>query len=322
MSAGATTITTTTPRRCRSELVMDGSRFDDFSRTFATSRRGAFKILLGGAAAGIAAVLAPEREGAAQACTGLRRRCASDGECCSGACDPASGRCACPVDTEECDRDCIAVEQYQTDVDNCGACDNRCRSTGHGEAVCTSSVCGIVCDAGYTQCGEGCCADDRICCNGDCCGQNECCTPEGCERCRCVIGIESFDAGEINPDNACQFCDPTRNLNDWTFTADGAFCGDDRTCCNGECCSPTECCDGVQCTDVNCPDQCEIQGQPVRAEVRNPANDCQICNPDENRFDWSLVDDQVTCGGVSGRVCCNAECCSPTECCGDTSCEE
>src|SRR5688572_2728292 len=117
-SAGATTITTTTPRRCRSELVMDESRFDDFTRNLAISRRGAFKILLGGAAAGLAALLTPGQDAAAQACAGLNRRCEENGECCSGACDPASGRCVCPADTEDCRGDCVAVAQFQTDVEN------------------------------------------------------------------------------------------------------------------------------------------------------------------------------------------------------------
>ncbi len=162
----------------------------------------------------------------------------------------------------------------------------------------------------------------RDCCNGSCCGPNECCAAEGCVPCRCSIGVESFDAGEFNPANACQFCDPTRNRNDWTTAQDGSFCGDGRTCCNAECCSPTECCDGVQCSVDACPDQCEIQGQPFETGQLNPANACQVCEPERNRFDWTLVDDQTACGGVSGRVCCNGECCSPTECCGATSCEE
>ncbi len=49
---------------------MDGSRFDDFARTFVTSRRGALKTLLSGAAAGIAAILARDGSAAAAAVTG------------------------------------------------------------------------------------------------------------------------------------------------------------------------------------------------------------------------------------------------------------
>jgi hypothetical protein len=374
---------------------MDGSQFDEFARAFVKSRRDALKALLGGATAGIAAVLVPESVGMAQACAPLLRRCVEDGECCSGACDPAIGRCVCGGGTELCGRECIAIEQFQTDVnncggcrnrcrqapechlpvcidgacgsvpdpdligqpcgrddrvcgangvcacpperpttcrrtcvdtasdpDNCGACGNRCPRSGHGTATCTGGACGITCDVGFALCGERCCADDRECCNGDCCGPNQCCAAAGCVLCRCEIGIESFDAGEINPDNACQFCDPIHDRHDWTTSPDGAFCGDGRVCCNGECCSPTECCDGVQCTDINCPDQCEIQGQPVEAGTRNPANACEVCEPATNRFDWTLVDDQTLCGGVPGRVCCNGECCSPTECCGATNCEE
>ncbi len=373
---------------------MDGSRFDDFARSFVLSRRDALKNLLRGAAAGAVALLLPETS-EAQGCASVHRRCTADAGCCSGLCDPASGRCVCADGTEECGGDCIAAEQFQTDVDNCGgcknrckkaaecqlpaciegvcggvpdesqigqscghsggvcgadgscacppdqptecrsgcvdtttdlnncgACDNRCRGTAHATGVCVGGVCGLSCDDGYEPCGDGCCADGRDCCNGSCCGPNECCAAEGCVLCRCSIGVESFDAGEINPNNSCQFCDPTRNRNDWTTARDDSFCGEGRTCCNAECCSPTECCDGVQCSVDACPDQCEIQGQPFESGEHNPANGCQVCNPESNRFDWTLVDDQGACGGVPGRVCCNGECCSPTECCGATSCEE
>jgi hypothetical protein len=326
----------------------------------------------------------------------VRRRCAADADCCSGLCDPASGRCVCGPGTDECGGDCIPLDQYQSDVencgscrtrcrqapacqmpaclagacgsvpdpdqvgqpcgrggevcaedgacvcpshlptacrqgcvdtttdpDNCGACDNRCPRTANGTAVCGGGVCGIACDAGFTLCGEQCCADGRDCCNGDCCGPNQCCAAEGCVPCFCSIGIDRYEDGEVNPSNACQYCDPTRDQDDWTTASDGTFCGEGRVCCNGECCSPSECCDGVQCTSVNCPDQCEILGQPVEAGVRNEANNCQECNPDLNRFDWTLVDDNTSCGGVPGRVCCNGECCSPTECCNPAGfCEE
>jgi hypothetical protein len=229
---------------------VDDSRFDDFTRAFVTSRRGALKILLGGAAAGIASVLLPEEARMARRCRSLVRRCNAGADCCSGVCDPASGRCVCGADTEECLGHCVSVEQFQTDVNNCGSCRNRCPRTRHGAAICTGGVCGTVCDAGFPQCGERCCAEGRDCCNGDCCEPNQCCTADGCVRCKCVNGIDSFDDGEINPDNACEFCDPRQNRRDWTIRTDGDFCGgvSGRVCCNGECCSPTECCDGVQCT--------------------------------------------------------------------------
>ena len=238
----------------------------------------------------------------------------------SGGVCGTDGNCACPPDQPTACRS--GCTDTSTDLNNCGACDTRCRGTAHATGVCVGGVCGLSCDDGYESCGDGCCADGRDCCNGSCCGPNECCAAEGCVPCRCSIGVESFDAGEFNPANACQFCDPTRNRNDWTTAQDGSFCGDGRTCCNAECCSPTECCDGVQCSVDACPDQCEIQGQPFETGQLNPANACQVCEPERNRFDWTLVDDQTACGGVSGRVCCNGECCSPTECCGATSCEE
>ena len=194
----------------------------------------------------------------------------------SGGVCGTDGNCACPPEqSTACRSGCIDMS---TDLNNCGTCDNRCPNA-HGEAVCTGGVCGI-CDDGYNLCGDGCCADGRDCCNGDCCGPNQCCTPEGCERCRCVIGIESFDAGEVNPDNACQFCDPTRNRNDWTLhrrrllrrrsdllqrrvlLADRVL---RRRSMHGR----------------QLPRPVRNPGPAVRADDRNPANDCQVCEPDE-----------------------------------------
>jgi hypothetical protein len=126
---------------------VDGSRFDDFARNFVTSRRGALKTLLGGVASGVAAVLAPGTGGAAQVCAALRRRCAADADCCSGACDPASGRCVCGEGTEECRGDCVPPDQYQTDVDNCGSCRNRCRKAPECQLpACIEGACGTVPD--------------------------------------------------------------------------------------------------------------------------------------------------------------------------------
>lgn len=380
--------------RLSPEVVMDGSHFDDLTRALAISRRGALKHLLAGLVAGAGGLLGAGMA-AGQGCEPVRRRCVADTDCCSGLCDPATGRCVCAAGTEECSGDCIPLDQYQSDAencggcrvrcrhspecqlpaclagvcggvpdpdqigqpcrhepgvcgadgvcacppelpaacrhdcvdttsdpDNCGACDIRCRGTAHGMAVCAGGVCSITCDAGYALCGDRCCADGRECCGDDCCGPNQCCAAEGCVPCFCSIGIDRYENRELNPDNACQYCDPTRNTNDWTTLSDGTFCGDGRVCCNGECCSPSECCDGVQCTNVNCPDQCEIQGIPYEDDQINPAHDCQKCDADLNRFDWTLVDDNAPCGTTPGRVCCNGECCSPTECCGATSCEE
>src|SRR5262245_36799681 len=98
---------------------MDGSRFDHLTRTFAVSRRGLLKQMAAGLLSGAAGVLG-SGYAAAQVCVALRKRCAADGECCSGLCDPASGRCACPAGTEECRGDCIPPDQYQTDIENCG----------------------------------------------------------------------------------------------------------------------------------------------------------------------------------------------------------
>src|SRR5262245_10750404 len=136
---------------------MDGRRFDDFSKAMVTSRRGALKTILGGLLASFGIVEHDEAD--AQGCKRANRRCSSDAECCSGTCDPTTGRCGCGPGTELCRNDCVDVSSYQTDVRNCGGCNNRCRSTSHGSAICANGECGLECDAGYALCGSHCCPD-------------------------------------------------------------------------------------------------------------------------------------------------------------------
>jgi hypothetical protein len=379
---------------------MDDVAFDNLTRTLATSRRGLMKYLVVGLLGGAGGLLGGGAI-AAQECAPVRRRCATDGECCSGLCDPATGRCACEPGTELCGRDCVAIDGYQSDVDNCGGCrvrcrrapecqipaciegacagvadpdqigqscnrgagvcqadgtcacpperptacrrgcvdvatdptncgtcGNRCRATAHGAAVCTGGVCGIVCDAGYGSCGDRCCAADRACCDGVCCTPGACCNGAGecsAEACapHCEIDGEDYAADTINPEHDCQVCDPDRSTTAWSPVDGDTACGGvpGRVCCNGECCSPTECCIPTGACE-ECGAHCRIGGEDIDAGAVNPEDACQVCDPEREVLGWSLADDDTVCGGDldDELVCCAGRCCGPRECCNDGTC--
>ncbi|MGH2532944.1 MAG: hypothetical protein ACRDJW_11660 [Thermomicrobiales bacterium] len=305
---------------------MDGTRFDDLARTVATSRRGALKALLAGLVGGAGGLLGLGV--AAQGCAPVRRRCGTDGECCSGLCDPASGRCACGPGTEQCGLDCIIIEQYQSDEENCGGCRVRCRRAPECQLpACIAGACAGVLDPDQVgqPCGRG----------GEVCGADGACScpaelPTACRR-GCVDTA-------TDPNN-CGACDhrcprmahgtPVCSGGVCGIACDGGarFCGDRccadlRDCCDGACCPLGECCGiGGECSVEACQPHCAIGGIAYVDGTANPDNACQVCSSDRDPFAWSPAPDDAPCG--DDRVCCNGICCGPNECCGaGGGCEE
>ena len=78
---------------------MDDVRFGELSKAVyaATSRRQAFKLVGTAAAGGMLSLVGARRADAAPGrCKKGGFKCRQSSECCSGFCDPASARCACP----------------------------------------------------------------------------------------------------------------------------------------------------------------------------------------------------------------------------------
>jgi hypothetical protein len=165
------------------------------------------------------------------------------------------------------------------------------------------------------SCGPG---GDQICCNGACCPEDNCCNLDGiCEPCRCEIEGVTVDAQAFSPDNHCLLCDPASSTTAWTFGPDYSVCSDptaevNRFCCRGICCEEHECCR----SDGTCgPCTCVIEGAGEFDEGdRNPANDCQICNPTVDRTGWQTLPDGDICGPNLDQTCCSGQCGCPTGC--------
>ena len=231
---------------------MDGSRFDDFARAFVTSRRGALKTLLGGAVAGVAAVLAPDETRAAAVvaaqAVGERRNplrragkrcivglpCGRLAPCTDGYCTPI----VCSIDGTTIRRGRAQPGQslpgLRADeglVDSMGERRGRDGVRERGRDPCLE-VAG--------ECIFGDCVRDMVP-NGTECGpesgaavaapaaiQGEGCGVFGCEEVTsgCLILGNPYDDGVTNPGNLCELCDPSRNVGTWTDKNDNAPCGD------------------------------------------------------------------------------------------------
>jgi len=190
---------------------MDGSRFDELTRTLATptSRRRTLRLLAGGALAAVTAALGVGEAGATH--TGCRhhgKSCARNKQCCSGRC-AGSGVCKCPGGTTRCGTTacCAAGESCQN-----GTCVAACVGDCTGKD-CGDNGCGV-------SCGE--CTAPATCGGG---GTPGICGGGGCTATSCTGGRV------CQPDGSCA-CPPDKQ-----HVAPQQFCDD--TC--RECCTDNDC---------------------------------------------------------------------------------
>jgi hypothetical protein len=237
--------------------------------------------------------------------------CGVDRVCCGGACceenqccvlDACTSSCGCMIDGTP------WGDQQRNPGNPCEICDPVLDPEGWSSLTTDNDPCGN--------------AIDQVCCNGGCCPQGQCCDLQGraCVPCVCVIGDDEYISGAFNPENDCEYCNYAVDPIGWTLVQDDTPCGDEegRICCRGTCCATGECCVEGACAAC----RCEIGQETWQAGVRNPANDCQECNPSETRTDWTTVGDGEPCGDVFGQICCNGACCESDECCVDGSCAQ
>ncbi len=131
--------------------------------------------------------------------------------------------------------------------------------------VCTDDVCDLGTRACMNPPNNAPDPDDGLFCNGvedRCengmivytiqppnCADTLSCTTDGCneatDQCdhilqadKCLIAGVCRDAGEVNPNNTCQECDPSMNPSGWTNSPAGTFCGDQT---NSDCDRPNRC---------------------------------------------------------------------------------
>ena len=192
------------------------------------------------------------------------------------------------------------------------------------EGVCEASVCGD----GFVDEGGG-----------------EFCEPALSPSCRedctyaCLTDEECPDDADVC--NGDEFCNPATNrcgrrdpAPGGTTCDDGFFCTREDACDGaGHCLGVQACDDGLDCTTDSCDEaadqctsaidsgQCLIGGACYGWDERNPANECQECEPGATRDSWSPVIDATPCNGGNG-VCCGGTCRVGGDCCTSFDCTE
>jgi len=133
------------------------------------------------------------------------------------------------------------------------------------------------------------CADDGIACTLDQCnGLGVCTHPIASNACR--IDNQCYSQGAINSQNDCKECDPKRSQTTWSDRASGASCASDNNSCT------LDQCDGFgTCTHTVSSESCLIGGMCYAPGEKNPANDCQECNPALSKSSWSNVANGAGC---------------------------
>ncbi|QQR90826.1 MAG: hypothetical protein IPJ88_03570 [Myxococcales bacterium] len=105
---------------------------------------------------------------------------------------------------------------------------------------------GEACDDGNQTDGDGCdsscaleanqvCTNDSDCASGQCnTTTGQCVVSQSCQGCE--INGTCFDTSEVNPTNACLFCDPSLASDSWQSASAGTTCSGGGTCDgNGVC---------------------------------------------------------------------------------------
>ena len=145
---------------------MDADRFDRLARSLGTtSRRGALRLLAGGALGSFLGLLGRGEAGAAhgEGCKRVTRRCAKDGDCCSGRC--RRGRCRTTTNP---DPACAGGDGCSGGVaiwcGPGGSMDCWCATTVEGGGICNwDNGCGAEC-ATSADCGPNAVCVDAPCC--------------------------------------------------------------------------------------------------------------------------------------------------------------
>ena len=328
---------------------MDGSRFDDLTRTLATgvSRRGALKFFLGAVAAGLTAGVARDATAQSESDSAAARRgpywragkrcnssdrCGAKVPCVNGQCTPDH----CYINEEE-----VAVGTTNPD-NTCQWClpvvlwNGWGGTTGDGEACTVADPEPCYSDTG--QCLNNDCVPDPLpdgdlcgigqtCCGGVCCTATQCCNSDHvCEECgpHCTIDRVPVPANAPEPGGTCRFCDPAADPFFWSTAPDDMSCGPNRldVCCSGICCSSGKCCGADGNCTIECGPTCNIDGVDYADGALNEDVPCQVCDPSRSTSAWSAATTNFPCGANGDQVCCDGVCCNAGECCGPSACSD
>jgi hypothetical protein len=186
-------------------------------------------------------------------------------DCTTSSC--STGECVAQIDDGTCliTGTCRSADEINPD--------NECQS-------CQPSVSA----ASWSNLPDGTTCSTGTCSSGSCGGSTDPCNPPGADQ--CFIDGECYAAGESNPDNGCQACDPSISQTSWGFSRTGM-------CDPGVVCASTGTCFLGYCYASVDAGSCYIAGSCYGDGERNPDNACEYCDAASSQHSWTA--DAGTC---------------------------
>jgi hypothetical protein len=105
----------------------------------------------------------------------------------------------------------------------------------------------------------------------------------------CTIQGQMVDAGTVDPQSACEGCNPDASTSSWTALPSGTPCDAGSVCASGLCQAG-----------------CFISNEVFLPGALDPANPCQDCVPASATTAWTSVGDGTGCG--TGSYCSHGSC--------------
>lgn len=200
------------------------------------------------------------------------------GTCSQGSCTAGATSCVNqnqPGGYHICGPACIPMSQC------CAASD--CHQTlSGGTATCTSGVCGIACNAGYTPCSSTLCVNLS---SGGCCSNTNCGISQGhqtfCVQNQCSMTCTANSDCAL-PGNVGEQTCSSGTCGNPVICADGyKVCSASGTCvAQSGCCSNSDCASGLTCTAGACSLSCTAGTQPCGNTC--VATSASVCCPRDN----------------------------------------
>ena len=217
---------------------------------------------------------------------GGARSCTENGL--SGCIGPQATPEVCDLADNDCDGQTDDIEATACAVQNqFGSCPGTLGCDG-GAPKCLgpepqAETCNGLDDNCNAQTDESTCNDGLACTVDACVDASQCTNTLAANN--CLVAGTCFSAGQFNPNNFCETCDPAKST--VAFSQSANTCVIAGQCFPANAANPNnacEICNPAQSTTswTQALNTCNIQGQCYAATVKNPSNECLVCDPSKS----------------------------------------